>query len=86
MRKYFKEANWTNFNEVQGVEEKWMSLHKIYNEGVKRYIPKMGKREITNKVWFNRKCEKAKDKKDVQQYGISGKEGKDQTCELNTNR
>ncbi len=54
MRKYFEEADWSNFNEAQGVEEKWLSLLKIYNDGVKRYVPKMGKREIANKVWFNR--------------------------------
>ncbi len=58
MRKYFEEADWSNFNEAQEVKEKF----KIYNEGVKRYVPKMGKREIFNKVWFNRKCEIAKER------------------------
>ena len=40
-RKYFKCANWSNFIGAKRVEDKWNIFLDIYNEGVRRHVPKM---------------------------------------------
>lgn len=50
LRKHFEEADWSKLYRAGTVEKKWLSLLEIYNEGIRQYVPKMGKREIGNKI------------------------------------
>ena len=63
MRKYFEEVDWSKFEGLMGMEEKWEEFLRIYNEAVERYVPKGENKCKVGKEWFNARCARARKRK-----------------------
>lgn len=64
MKQYFANTDWKEFDIASTVDKKWDFFLKIHDSCIKRYVPRMSKREIGRSDWFNRECMDAKNKRD----------------------
>ena len=60
MKTYFEEADWSKFEMEEDIEIKWEEFLKIYNEAIRRYVPRGGRKCVVGKEWFNARCTKAR--------------------------
>ena len=64
LRKHFGEVNWAAFHNARGTEEKWRLLLEIYEDGIRKCVPKRQVKKEARQVWYNRRCEQAKIERD----------------------
>ena len=56
LRKYFGEIDWSELFGTNDTEEKWTKFLDIYNEGVKKWVPKRSTKDLAKKKeWYNRR-------------------------------
>ncbi len=65
MRRYFGEADWSTLITASNVQKKWEAFINIYEEGVKRYVPKVETKRRYNNDWYNRRCEIASEEREM---------------------
>lgn len=72
MRHNFTYMDWSAFEEASTVNEKWDSFLKIYNDGVRQYVPRVNRMEIArsgNSGLIGTVC---RQKVQGTEYGING--------------
>ncbi len=62
--RYFENADWSRFEEANGMEGKWNMFLEIYNEGARKHVPKVKVIYSRKNDWFNIKCREARKKKE----------------------
>ncbi len=65
MRRYFSEADWSTFITESNVQKKWEAFINIYEEEVKRYVPKVETKRRYNNDWYDRRCEIAREEREM---------------------
>lgn len=50
-----KNIDWSKFEEIRGVEEKWNTLLEFYNYGVRKFEPKLKESCNGEKDWFKKR-------------------------------
>lgn len=61
---YFKDTDWSEIEQKDNVNEKYLVFKNIYDDAVNRYVPKQGNMTAKIKDWFNDNCRIARDKRD----------------------
>ena len=66
LKKHFEKAEWGELysNEV-GVEDKWKRFMELYKEGVEKYVPRINRKKVVSKEWFNKRCHEGKEIRDA---------------------
>ena len=67
LREYFKKVNWERDLTIRDINLQNTKFRDIYNEGIDKFIPKVKQRNSPedNKPWFNIRCVKAKENKEL---------------------
>lgn len=60
MNIFFSRVDWNNLLSEINLQKKYDVFMDVYEEAVKRYVPKYKRGHPGKQVWFNRKCERAR--------------------------
>ncbi|XP_050695649.1 uncharacterized protein LOC126985138 [Eriocheir sinensis] len=64
MRTFFENANWSGLYKAKSTQDKWEEFSKLYKEAENRYVPKVTKKDVGKKEWFNKRYEAARKRKE----------------------
>lgn len=83
LRHEFKHTDWNRMHEENTPEGKCRVFKQKYDELIERHVPKRKEETYKKQPWFNKRCRKAKEKRD-RAWGITRKRKNNQTWEKYT--